>query len=81
MEGTTLVSWGTFSSLAEPAQSADECGNPNLESRVRSRPPGINFAEGPVEISDDSDFEDSEEGLDLGLGEEHGALLDYLHAC
>jgi len=31
-------------------------------------------------ISDDPDFEDSEEGPDLGLGEESGALLDYLHA-
>jgi len=33
-----------------------------------------------VVISDDSDFDGSKEGPDLGLGEEPSSLLDYLRA-
>ena len=69
----TFSSRGTFSGLAEPAQSANKCGTPSLGSRMRSRPPGIDFTERPVEISDDfdfDDFKDSEECPNLGLKEE-----------
>ena len=79
----TPASRGTFSGLAEPAQSVDECGTPSPESRMRSRPPTIGFTEGPVEISDDANFNDlegSEEGPDIGYGEQPGASLDYFRA-
>ena len=49
---------GTFSGLAEPAHSADECGTPSPGSKMRSRSSGIDFTKGPMEISDDSDFDD-----------------------
>ena len=48
---------------------------------MRSRSTGIMLIEEPVENSNDSDFndlEDSNEGRDLGLGEEPRSLLNYL---
>ena len=83
MGDLTPASRETFSGLVESTLNADECGTSSPGSRVRSRPLGISFAEGPMEISDDSDFddyEDSDESSDLGLGEELGAMLDYLRA-
>ena len=66
-----------------PTQGVDECRAPSLESRVRGRITGVRLIETPVENLDDSefdDFKDSNESLDLGLGEEPRSLLDYLHA-
>ena len=79
----TPVSRGISLELVGPAQGADECGAPGLESRVRSRSVGIRFIEEQVVIFDDSnfnDFEDSDEDPDLGLREEPRSLLDYLRA-
>ena len=61
--------------LIEPIQGVDECRAPGLGSRVKSRSLGIRFVEEHMVISDNSDFddfEDLEEGPNLGLKEEHG---------
>ena len=75
----THVSRGISLGIVRPTQGADECGASCLESRVRSRSLSIRFVEEPVVISDDfdfDDFEDSELGPDLSLGEDSEYLLD-----
>jgi len=79
----TPASRGTSPGLVGPTRGVDECGAPGLGSRVRSRFTGIRLIEEPMMNLDDSnfdDFEDSEEDPDLGLEEDPGSLLDYLHA-
>ena len=75
------ASRGISPGLVGLSQGVDECGAPGFGSRVRSRSSSIRLIEKPVVNSDDSDFDDfkdSEEGPDLGLGEEPEFLLDYL---
>ena len=79
----TPASRGIFPGLVGPNRGVNECGAPDLGSRVRRGSTGIRLIEEHVVNSNDSNFDnfkDSKEGLDLGLGEEPGSLLDYLHA-
>ena len=58
------------SGLVGPTQSVDECRASSLENRLRSGSTGIRLIEELVENSDDSnfdEFEDSDEGPNLGL--------------
>jgi len=76
------ASRGISSRLVGPTQGADEFRASGLKSRIESRSTGIRLIEKPVGDLDDyefDDFEDSEEGSDLGL-EEIGSPLNYLHA-
>ena len=61
---------GIYLGLARPIRGVDECDAPSNR-----------LIEEPVKTSDDSKFDDLEDlprGLDLGLAEELGSLLDYL---